>query len=339
MSRPPPTPPAEWSRHAAIWTAWPADPEIWPGAFEAARAEVAGLVRALAADGPGGAPGDRVKVLAMGAQALESARQSVGDVAELVAADYGDIWLRDTAPVFLSERSCALFRFNGWGGKYIYDHDDAVGDFIARAAGAEARRIAFTLEGGSIDWDGEGTVLTTRECLLNPNRNAGIDEPMAERRLRDSLGFEQVVWIDGGLANDHTDGHVDNIARFLAPGVVACQSPTGADDPNAERLEEIARTLSAARDAKRRRLEVVRLPSPGRVTGPDGEVVPASHMNFLIGNGCVAMPTYGETDAAARALAILQQAFPDRRVLGLPAESILSGGGAFHCITQQQPAD
>jgi agmatine deiminase len=295
------------------------------------------MVRALAASGPGGKPGDRVNLLVHGPEAMLSAEKAVGDQAEIIEARYGDIWLRDTGPIFSDKGRCSLFTFNGWGGKYVLDHDDKVGAFVAQAAGAKAVRRDVVLEGGALDWDGEGTVLTTRECLLNPNRTPGMTEAKAEALLREMLGMKRVIWIDRGLLNDHTDGHVDNIARFVAPGVVVCQAPADAADPNANRLDEIAAQLSGQRDARGRMLQVIRIPSPGRVEDEDGEVVPASHMNFLIGNATVVVPTYGTATAKA-AVEALKPLFPGRAVVGLLARHILSGGGAFHCITQQQPA-
>jgi len=330
-------PPAEWAPHSAIWTAWPADEELWLDDLAPAQAEVAAMVRALAAPGPGGRAGDKVRVLVNGPTAMLSAEKAIGEVAELIDASYGDIWLRDTGPVFYSADRCALFTFNGWGGKYVLEHDDTVGAFIAIEAGADATRWDRVLEGGAIDWDGEGTILTTRECLLNPNRNPLMTPDDVRGLLGDALGARAVIWIARGLLNDHTDGHVDNIARFAAPGVVVCQSPSGADDPHAERLEEIAAFLKQQRDARGRMLQVIQIPSPGRVEDEDGEVVPASHMNFIIGNATVVVPTYGTMTAQA-AVDALKPLFPGRNVVGLPSKHILTGGGSFHCITQQQPA-
>lgn len=337
ISRPPLLhPPAEWAPHSAIWTAWPADEELWLENLAPAQAEVAAMVRALAAPRPDGRPGDRMKVLVNGPTAMLSAQKAIGEVAELVDAQYGDIWLRDTGPIFYSADRCALFTFNGWGGKYVLEHDDTVGAFVAIEAGADATRWDRVLEGGAIDWDGEGTILTTRECLLNPNRNPLMSFEDVRGLLGDALGARAVIWIERGLLNDHTDGHVDNIARFLAPGVVACQAPADADDPNAARLDEIADFLKAQRDARGRMLQVVRIPSPGCVENGDGEIVPASHMNFLIGNATVVVPTYG-TPSAQAAVDALKPFFPGRNVVGLSSRHILSGGGSFHCITQQQP--
>jgi agmatine deiminase len=330
-------PPAEWTPHLAVWTVWPADGDLWLDDLAPAQKEAAGMIRALIQPGPEGRPGDVVKLLVHGPEALLSAERAVGDICEIVQAQYGDIWLRDTGPIFSSRDRANLFTFNGWGGKYVLDHDDHVGEFVARGSGAEFVRHDKVLEGGALDWDGEGTVLTTRECLLNPNRNPGMTETEAEDFLRETLGMRRVIWIERGLMNDHTDGHIDNIARFVAPGVVVCQSPAGADDPNADRLEEIAASLEGQRDTRGRMLQVIRIPSPGRVENEDGDIVPASHMNFLIGNSTVVVPTYG-TGTAVAAVAALKPLFPGRAVIGLSARHILSGGGAFHCITQQQPA-
>ncbi len=320
--------PPEWAPHKAIWTAWPSAPELWGKDIEPARAEVAGMVRALAET-------DRMRVLVHGDEALASARLALDERADLIEAQFGDIWLRDTGPIF-TKRGALGFRFNGWGGKYVLAHDDKVARTIALAAGAELSRHDFVLEGGAVEMDGEGTLLTTRQCLLNPNRNPTWTERGAEAALKAALGIEKILWLDEGLANDHTDGHIDNLARFIGPGRVVCQSPGGRDDPNADVLEEIALALAGMRDAQGRKLDVVRVPSPGIVEDEDGDAIPASHMNFLIGNKVVVVPTYSASGAdAVNALAPL---FPGRRVIGLSSIAILAGGGSFHCITQQEPA-
>jgi agmatine deiminase len=327
--------PPEWAPHRAIWTAWPSAANLWLENLEPARAEVAAMVRALA-------KGDRLRVLAHGAEAEASAKAALGDVAEIVPARFGDIWLRDTGPIFArvttrdGEEPAALgFRFNGWGGKYELPHDDEVAAFIAAEAGAPLKQNTFILEGGAIEMDGEGTVLTTRQCLLNPNRNPGWKEHTAEAKLAGALGARRVLWLDEGLHNDHTDGHIDNLARFVGAATVVCQAPSGPSDPNAAVLDAIARQLEGMLDAEARRLEVIRIPSPGLVVDDGGLPVPASHMNFVIGEECVVVPIYSAAgDDAVNALAKL---FPGRRVVGLSANAILTGGGAFHCITQQEP--
>lgn len=334
--------PAEWYRHSAVWSAWPSHADLWQEDLAPAREEIAALFAAIADVDPksGETRGEHLRVLACGDEAVASATVALhGKGAEIIPAEFGDIWLRDTAPIFVHggdglHASC--FRFNGWGGKYVLDGDDQVAALVAAKAGTPARSQGWVFEGGSIDIDGEGAALTTRQCLLNPNRNPDLVQRDIERSLRDALGIETLIWIDEGLINDHTDGHVDNIARFVAPGVVACMEPAGGDDPNAEILKRIIATLKGARDAKGRKLEVMTIPSPGRIDDEDGEIIPANPMNFYIGNSTVVVPLYGSpTDAAA--VDAIGKLFPGRRTVGLSARHVITGGGSFHCITQQQP--
>jgi agmatine deiminase len=323
--------PPEWAPHKAIWTAWPSAADLWGEDLEPARAEVAAMVRALA---DGGA-GDKLKVLAHGREAEATAKLALGRSADVIVGAFGDIWFRDTGPLFTADGALG-FLFNGWGGKYQLPHDDEVSARLALLAGAAYKRHDFILEGGAIEMDGEGTLITTRQCLLNPNRNPHWTEEGAEVALKKALGVEKILWLDEGLMNDHTDGHVDNLARFVAPGRVVCQAAPSRDDPNFDVMEEIALTLAAMRDARGRKLEVIRIPSPGAVTDEDDDAVPASHMNFIIGNTTVVVPVYSGTgDDAVNALAPL---FPGRKVVGLSSHAILTGGGSFHCITQQEPA-
>lgn len=326
--------PAEWATHRAMWVGFPSHETLWEENLAAAQAEVAALVRALA--GPGR---ELVKLMVAGETAARAAKTLLKGTpnVEIVAANFGDIWLRDTGPIFTSAGSAAAFRFNGWGGKYELPGDEAVSDQIAAHAGASLMRHDFVLEGGALDHDGQGTVLTTRECLLNPNRNRGWREGDAERALTDALGVRTVLWLDQGLMNDHTDGHVDNLARFVAPGVVACPAAYGLEDPNAAAYDAAARALTGFVDAAGAPLKVIRIPSPGRLVGADHRVTPASHMNFLVANGAVIVPTYGNP-AGAWAVQALEMLFTGRTVIGLSATALLTGGGAFHCISQQEIA-
>ncbi|MGE0595878.1 MAG: agmatine deiminase family protein [Hyphomonadaceae bacterium] len=324
--------PAEWAPHRAIWTAWPSAADLWGDDLAPARVEVAAMIRALAGDGRG----DRMRVLANGREAEASAKLALAGAADVVPARFGDIWLRDTGPIFTADGRAYAFKFNGWGGKYQLPFDEEVSAFVANAAGAKLERFPFILEGGAIEMDGEGTLITTRQCLLNPNRNAHWNEAEATHALQRALKVEKVLWLDEGLANDHTDGHIDNLARFVAPGRVVVQAPCGDGDPNADVLDELALSLAAMTDAAGRKLEIVKIPSPGLVADEDGDAIPASHMNFVIGNAVVVVPIYSDSgDDAVNALAPL---FPDRKVIGLSSSAILTGGGSFHCITQQEPA-
>ena len=289
-------------------------------------------MKALA--GPGG---ESVKLMVCGAEARTAAEDLLAGAAqvEIVEAEFGDIWLRDTGPIFLGPNEAVAFAFNGWGGKYVLPGDEKVAPTIA--ADADLKLYDFVLEGGAFDHDGEGTVLTTRACLLNPNRNRGWRQDDAEQALAASLGARKVLWLDQGLMNDHTDGHVDNLARFIAPGVIACPASYGEDDPNAHVYDLAAQALATMTDADGRAIEVVRIPSPGRIMSEQRRVEPASHMNFVIANKAVIAPVY-DARAGAWAVEALEVLFPTREVVGLPSRALLTGGGSFHCITQQEPA-
>jgi agmatine deiminase len=329
--------PAEWAPHRAMWLGFPSHEVLWEDDLPAAQAEVAALARALA--GPGR---EQVKLMTGSPAGEADARAQLGGVAgvEIVPGAFGDIWLRDTGPVFATGPDgpqAQAFRFNGWGGKYQLEHDDTVAAQIAGASGVPLVPHDFILEGGAVDHDGEGTVLTTGQCVLNPNRNPGWTEAVAEAAFAEALGAKKVLWLGEGLACDHTDGHVDNLARFVAPGVVACPVAYGKGDPNAAAYDDAARRLSGMTDAAGRRLTVMRIPSPGWINGPEKRPAPASHMNFLIANGAVIVPIYAEAPGAF-AVQALEHLFPGRQVIGLPSGAILTGGGSFHCITQQEPA-
>ena len=329
--------PAEWSPHRAMWLGFPSHGDIWLDHYEAAQAEVAALALALA--GPGA---ERVRLMVCGDEAEATARLLIGAAPgiELVRAQFGDVWLRDTGPIFLKKGEADLaegFVFNGWGGKYDFPGDELVAEQIAAASGTPLEMADFILEGGSLDHDGFGEMLTTRQCLLNPNRNPGWTEADAEAALARTLGAKRVHWLDDGLANDHTDGHVDNLARFVAPGVVACPIAFGRADPNADLYDQTARQLSGYTTERGAPLQVVRVASPGRIEDEDGQAVPASHMNFLIANEAVIVPLYDQT-SGPYAVEALRSLFPERTVIGLPSKAILTGGGSFHCISQQEPA-
>ena len=328
--------PAEWAPHRAMWVGWPSHGELWKEAFEQAKDEVEALVRALA--GPGR---EQVKLMVGADEALPEARARLAGVENVtvVPARFGDIWLRDTGPIFGEHSETAnAFAFNGWGGEFVYEHDTEVADQIAQAAGVTPVRHDFILEGGALDHDGRGTILTTGQCLLNKNRNAGWTAAAAEAALGEALGATRVVWLGDGLLNDHTDGHVDNLARFVAPGVVAVPMAFGHNDPNADAYDAAAAVVRASTDAAGNPLKVLLIPSPGLVVDEDERPIPASHMNFLIANGAVVVPTYGNDMAARLACEALATVFPDREIIPLPSNAILTGGGSFHCISQQEPA-
>jgi len=338
MTRPAFLQPAEWDRHSACWLAWPGHGHLWQENLAPAQAEWRALCLAIAEDG-----GEALDILVQDDAAEAAARAALAPILSQVRfhrVPVGDIWLRDTAPIFVKDGGghlhAACFRFNGWGGKYVLPDDDQVAGRVALNAGTARLTNDWVLEGGSLEVDGEGTVLTTRQCLLNPNRNPGMTQVEIEAALAEGLGARKVLWLDEGLLNDHTDGHIDTLARFVAPGVVVCMEALDPADPNAATLNRLAADLATFTDAKGRPLRVVRIPSPGLVLDEEGEPMPASFVNFYIGNRTVVVPTYGTPHDAA-AVKALADLFPQHRVVGRSARAILSGGGAFHCITQQQP--
>ncbi len=325
--------PAEWEEHEACWLAWPSHGDLWQEDLETTRQEFTALCRAIS--------GERLEILVPDAENKSLAEKALrGLNARFHLIPFGDIWLRDTGPIFLwgknGEVEAARFTFNGWGGKYVLPFDTEVSTAISKITGFPSHTFPWVLEGGSLDVDGKGTCLTTRQCLLNPNRNPKLNQGQIEGGLRQALGVTKVLWLHDGLLNDHTDGHIDTIARFIKPGVVLCMHPSGSDDPNAHVLQAIEKDLKSMSDAHGRKLEVLTLPSPGKVVDEENEILAASYVNFYISNESVVVPQYGQPNDSVAVQAIAEL-FPGRKTVGVSAKSILTGGGAFHCITQQQP--
>ena len=321
--------PAEFAAQDWLWIAFPHRSDLWEEFTAPAQEQMAAYANAVAETG------QRVRLVVHDAANEARAKELVSGAVEIERHPYGDIWIRDTGPIVLFDKSgrrfAQRFRFNGWGGKYDdMEGDQEVGESLARAGGLETQFADWVLEGGAIDSDGTGLVVTTEECLLNPNRNPGLSQAGIEMRLKRDLGFDRVLWLGKGLACDHTDGHVDNLARFVAPNTLAIPLATGPDDPNAAVYED---ARARARDFG----VIVRdVPSPGRVEAAD-LVEPASYMNFTICNGVVVVPTYG-TVHDADGVAAIAELFPGRATVGLPADAVLSGGGSFHCASQHAPA-
>ncbi len=321
--------PAEWEPHESVWIGFPSDPDLWLDDLDGAQQEVAAFARAVHAGGKG----EHVRLVCANGIAEERAHALVGGDAEIVSAPFFDIWLRDTGPVIVTQRAerFALdHRGNGWGGKYPSPLDDALAAHLCHQAALNRVPRHWVLEGGAVDVDGAGWLVTTEQCLLNPNRNPALSQAEITARLRADFGAREVLWLGDGLAGDHTDGHVDNLARFVAPGVLALPEPA-AGDPNADVFAEAWARAEAAG------LVIVTIPSVGFLPDEDGAPLAASHMNFYIGNAAVIVPTYGNgTDEAA--VAAIRALFPDLRTIGLSANHLLTGGGSFHCISQQVPA-
>mgnify|MGYP002778292645 FL=1 len=318
------TMPPEWAPQAWLWIGFPHDAEEWPEVLSRAQEQMAAFVNAVAESG------QEVRLLVRDAANEARARSLVSAAVKLERREYGDVWLRDTGPLVRSDGTALRCQFNGWGGKYLMDGDQTIGRELARDAGLSVVESDWILEGGAIDGDGTGLAVTTEQCLLNPNRNPRLSREEIEARLARDLGFTRVLWLGDGLLNDHTDGHVDNLARFVGPNRLALPRATGEDDPNG----------AVYADAKARAeacgVEVVEIPSPGLITRGDF-VEPASYANFAITSNLVVVPTFGSPhdDDGVAAIAAL---FPDRATIGLPADAVLAGGGGFHCASQQMPS-
>jgi agmatine deiminase len=335
--------PAEWEKHEATFLAWPHNAETWPGLLEPVQQTYIAILRALL-------PGEKVYLLAKDCEAAEEIRTRLEkeriDLTNLrilnVPSD--DAWVRDSGPIFVLRKDSAApqrlahdFVFNSWGRKYgPWDHDDIIPARVCQMLDAPWTSHDFVLEGGSLDTDGQGTLLTTEQCLLNPNRNPSFDRKGIEERLRQWLGIQKVIWLHDGLEGDDTDGHVDDISRFVAPGVVVTVVEPDERDANHAPLAENVRRLRLAKDASGKALRVVELPMPPRADGPHHRN-PASHANFYIANSAVLVPVFASpTDSIV--LERLRPFFPDRSVVGIDCRDLVSGLGAIHCITQQMPA-
>ncbi len=322
--------PAEWERHEACWLAFPYLQEEWPGHLREAQRSIAALSCAIAEAG-----NEPVRLLVQSDEVEERARSLIGESRNVryVTADYGDCWLRDTAPLLGHSADGALgglcFDFNGWGGKYEIVLDDGVSKWLTNRLGARRFDCPVVLEGGALESNGQGTFLTTASCVLNENRNPRLTPEAFEEALGALVSMERLIWLDRGLEHDHTDGHIDMIARFVAPDTVLCMK-ANPRAPNADVLGSIEQDLRASG------LTVLGLPAPRAVAAPDGAPLPASYCNFYIANEAVIVPIYEipEDQAALREIA---NAFPGREVIGLPARDLLCEGGAFHCVTQAQP--
>jgi agmatine deiminase len=327
--------PGEWAPHASCWVAFPSDPELWPD-LVSVQASFAAMCRGIARPTDSGPQAEGLDLLVRDAEAQARAAQLLeGLSVRFHRIPFGDIWMRDIAPVYLLDAAGAVasvrFRFNGWGEKYDYPGDTLVSERVQALQAHPAFVSGLTLEGGGVESDGEGLCMTTREVALNPNRNPGLSQEQVEQGLEQALGAERVIWLDRGLLNDHTDGHIDNIARFIAPGRALCMHAVNRDDPNAEVLSEIEGSLRS------QGLEVVTMPSPGLVRGRDGRALPASYLNFYIANQSVVVPVFGSPQDEA-ALTALGALFPGRAVVGVQAKVFVEEGGTVHCITQQEPA-
>ncbi len=347
--------PGGFEPHSGCWMIWPERPDNWRWGAKPAQAAFAAVAEAIAASEP--------VTMAVSDAQFEHCRSVLSDAVRVVEIATDDSWMRDVGPTFLVDdeggRRGVDWVFNAWGGfrdglYFPWDRDDRVAAKVLEIERAGRYRAPLVLEGGSIHVDGEGTVLTTEECLLNPNRNPELSRAQIEAALREHLGAEKVIWLGLGTYNDETDGHVDNLACFVRPGVVLLNWSEDGADPQHEISLDALRRLEAATDARGRSLEVVRIPSPGpllmsaaEAEGVDevegtkprraGDRLAASYVNFYPANTRIVFPLLDEaTDEAAAE--VLRRCYPEREVVGVPGREILLGGGNVHCITQQVPA-
>lgn len=366
--------PPEWAPHAATWTSWPFDEALWVGHLDGVRAEFADLVATIARFEPVNlnvrdeeAEADAKERIGAAAARLQGA-----DAATVLAnVTYhrlllNDVWFRDNGPLFVREGASDLspdgapgtgpdsapggrpgsapgrvamtdWGFNAWGEKYSPWSDDDRAPATLAARLVMRRFVApAIMEGGSLEVNGRGVCLTTRSCLLEPNRNPDLGAAEIELLLRDYLGIKQLVWLEDGLEGDHTDGHIDTIVRFTDDDTIVCSVEPRADDPNHATMARNLAQLRALRRVDGTPYRVVELPLPLRRLELEDGRLPPTYANFYIGNGFVVVPQYADANDEA-ALAILRPLFPGREVIGLSAVSLITGGGAFHCVTQQQP--
>jgi len=347
--------PAEFGPHAGCWMAWPERPDNWRRGALPAQQSFAAVAEAINASEP--------VTMAVSDAQFEHCRSLLSPAIRVVELSTDDAWMRDTGPTFVVDggagRRGVDWHFNAWGGRdgglyFPWDRDERVAEKVLELEGARRYRAPIVLEGGSIHSDGEGTVITTEECLLNPNRNPGRSREQIEATLRDYLGAERIIWLGRGVYNDETDGHVDNLACFISPGLVLLTWTDDQSDPQHAISRDALERLERATDARGRRLEVVRIPAPGplTITAEEAEgVLPSPHskprragdrlagsyVNFYPATDRIVFPLLDERfdDAAAEQLGAC---FPGREIVGVGTREILLGGGNIHCITQQVPA-
>ena len=331
--------PAEWAPHQATWISWPHNPETWPGCLEAAEDAMAQAVTALAG-------GETVRINVLDAAHEAHVRGRLGALADTPAVVFhhfptNDAWCRDHGAIFVrnaaGELAAVDCTFNAWGGKYLpWELDDAIAARMAESLGLARYEGGLVLEGGSIEVNGAGALLTTEQCLLNPNRNPELPRAEIERRLALLFGVREVLWLGEGIIGDDTDGHIDDITRFVAEDAVVTVVEPDPDDPNHAPLAENLARLRSMRLAGERPLRIIELPMPAPLER-ESERLPASYGNFYIGNEVVLLPVFGQ-DRDAQAARILAGCFPDRRIVPIRANELVVGLGAFHCLTQQVPA-
>ncbi|MZP31153.1 agmatine deiminase [Heliobacterium undosum] len=326
--------PPEWATHQRTFIVWPIDDTTWPDELDEVRQAYARVAQAISRFEP-------VTMIVL-PELAEEAAQICGPSVDILPMEYDDSWIRDNGPTFLKNAAGEVagvnWQFNAWGNKFPSELDNLVAPQLLEHFGIRRFDAPFVMEGGSIHVDGEGTLLTTEECLLNKNRNPHMTREELDAQVRQYLGVEKILWLKNGLCGDHTDGHVDNVACFARPGVVLLQVCSDPDDPNYAISRENLAILQQAVDARGRSLEIIPIEQPP-VLHHKGVRMAASYINFYFVNGGIILPIFGgecaETDRQAEA--VLARVFPDRTIVPVESRIILTGGGNIHCATQQMP--
>ncbi|QQL49860.1 agmatine deiminase family protein [Mucilaginibacter ginkgonis] len=333
--------PAEWAPHTATWLSWPHKEESWPGKIGMIYSKYCEFIKVVA-------EGEKVRINVkddlmetFAKQQLEMAGADLSNI-EFYHFPTNDAWCRDHGPAFLinsqtKEKVIVDWGYNAWGNKYPpYDLDDVIPTRIAKEFDLPVYHPGIVMEGGSVDFNGAGTVLTTTACLLNPNRNPHLSKEQIEEYLRNFYGVKQVLWLGDGIVGDDTDGHIDDITRFVNEDTVVTVVEDDPEDDNYHLLQENLEALKKMRLLDGRQLNIVELPMPDAVEY-DSQRLPASYANFYIANSAVVVPIY-RCDKDQLALDILIKCFPDRKVVGIDSTDIIWGLGSFHCLSQQEPA-
>ena len=330
--------PAEWETHSGTWLTWPHNPETWPEQdMQQVETEFMGIIRPLAKN-------EFVHILVNDEDMENTVASTLNannvEMKNIFLHDIptNDSWIRDYGPNFIIQSDGKVaandWDFDSWGRKYKWELDDLAGTVIAEESGLHHFKPEIVLEGGAIEVNGAGTCVTTESCILNPNRNNGISRDAMETVLKDYLGISKVIWLHGEMEGDDTDGHIDNLARFVNPTTMVCSVEEDEEDPNYRCLKNNFDHLRSATDQDDNLFEIVTLPMPGYIGSPR---LPASYANFYIANKSVLVPVYGHPNDK-RALSILEPLFPEREIIPIPSTTLILGLGGVHCLTQQQPA-
>lgn len=333
--------PAEWEKQEALWLSWPHKEESWPGKIDTIYAPYTAFIKAVADDQK-----VRINVAdeAMRDFAVKHIKASGAnlDNVEFYFNPTNDAWCRDHGPAFVinkvrGEKAVVDWGYNAWGGKYPpYDLDDVVPTKIANHFGYKLFNPSIVMEGGSVEFNGAGTIMTTEACLLNPNRNPHLNKAQIERYLLEFYGQDQVLWLGDGIVGDDTDGHIDDITRFVNEDTVLTVIEDDPEDDNYQVLQDNLALLESMRLADGRKLNIIPLPMPKAVVYED-QRLPASYANFYIANKVVVVPIFDDENDE-KALAVIQQCFPERKVVGINSADLIWGLGSFHCLSQQEPA-